>query len=437
MRATKKIVLMTSTAIAASIVASAASAGGFALREQSAYYQGTSFAGNGTSSSSISSMFWNPATITSMDGKIVFEAHNAFIIPKSDITGSNTVPNSLTTPTGLITTSYDTGDIGHDAWIPASYTSYNFNDKIYLGVGINGPFGLSTKPDDSNWTGAGYNRSSKIFSINLNPVVGYKINEMFSVAIGPQIQYADVRLTNASASPTIPGATLFPGQQLDGDGVGVGLTAGVTIKPTATTEIGIGYRSAIFTDIDGTIAAPNPANPFTTAVTDVKTVLATPDMVTLSAKQSITDNIRVLGTFEWTNWSRLKEPQITADATGATVTTLPFNYNDGYFLALGGEYDFNDKLTFRAGAAYEWSPIDDQIRSARLPDNDRIWVSAGASYVFNEHFSFDLGYTHIFGTDTDLNLVPGHQDYSASKGSLTGSVDSSVDILTASVRIKF
>jgi long-subunit fatty acid transport protein len=36
------------------------------------------------------------------------------------------------------------------------------------------------------------------FSINLNPVVGYKINEMFSVAIGPQIQYADVRLTNAS-----------------------------------------------------------------------------------------------------------------------------------------------------------------------------------------------------------------------------------------------
>jgi long-chain fatty acid transport protein len=75
------------------------------------------------------------------------------------------------------------------------------------------------------------------------------------------------------------------------------MTAGVTIKPTATTEIGIGYRSAIFTDIDGTIAAPNPANPFTTAVTNVKTVLATPDMVTLSAKQSITDDIRVLGTF--------------------------------------------------------------------------------------------------------------------------------------------
>jgi len=437
MRATKKIVLLTSTAVAASLGATAAFAGGFALREQSAYYQGTSFAGNGTSGGSISSMFWNPATITSAEDKINFEAHNTFIIPRAEITGTNVVPNSLTTPTGLISSAYDTGDIGHDAFVPSSYASYKFNDKIYLGVGINGPFGLSTKPEDSNWTGAAYNRSSKIFSINVNPVIGFKINEMFSVAIGPQIQYADIRLTNATVSPSIPGGSFIAGQQLDGDGTGLGLTAGITFKPTATTEIGLGYRSAIFTDIEGTIVAPNPANPFTSQTLGVKTVLATPDMVTLSAKQSVTDQIRVLGTFEWTNWSRLKQPRLTSTATGATVTSLPFNYKDGYFLALGGEYDYNDKLTLRAGAAYEWSPIDTNIRSARLPDNDRLWLSAGASYTYSKHLSFDLGYTHIFGSDTDLLLTPGHQDYSASKGSLTGSVDSAVDILTASVRVKF
>lgn len=437
MRATNKLVLLTSTAVAASLAASAAIAGGFALREQSAYYQGTSFAGNGTSGPTISSMFWNPATITAAEDKINFEAHNTFIIPQSEISGTNVVPNSLTTPTGLISTSYNTGDIGHDAFVPSSYASYKVTDQIFFGIGLNGPFGLSTKPEDTNWTGAGYNRSSKIFSLNVNPVASYKINDMWSVGIGAQIQYADIRLTNASASPTIPGATLIPGQQLDGDGTGFGITAGVSFKPTARTEIGIGYRSAIFTDIEGTIVAPSPTNPFVSQTLGVKTVLATPDMVTLSAKQGITDDIRVLATFEWTNWSRLKQPRLESTATGATVTTLPFNYDDGFFLALGGEYDFNDKLTLRAGAAYEWSPIDTEIRSARLPDNDRLWLSAGASYKYNKHLSFDLGYTHIFGADTDLNLVAGHQDFSASKGSLTGSVDSSVDILTASLRVKF
>ncbi len=435
--ASNKAILFTSTAVAASLFAGAAFAGGFALREQSSYYQGTSFAGNGTTGPSISSIFWNPATITGAKDGFTIEQHNTFILPKAEIKGTQTQgANSLGVgvPPVDVPTAVNTGDIASDAWVGSTYISYKVSDQVYLGMAVNAPFGLSTKPKDPNWAGAGYNRSSHVFSINANPVVGYKLNDMFSFAIGAQIQYLDVRLTNAGASPLAGVGTTA----LTGDSTGVGFTAGVSITPFKGTEIGLGFRSAVGHDLSGTVYLPVAAGGLPSGSYAINTKLITPDMITLSAKQEITDKIRLLGTFEWTNWSRLEAPKVLlSDLGNAQLTTLAFNYDDGYFLSFGGEYDFNEHLTLRAGAAYEWSPISTSIRSARLPDNDRIWVSAGGSYNFNDSLSFDLGYTHIFGTDTDLNIVPGHQDYASTKGSLTGTVDSSVDIISASLRYTY
>src|SRR5512132_4353988 len=56
-----------------------ASAGGFAVREQSTYGQGTSFAGV-AAGGALSSMFWNPATMTQVPG-IVSETNVAGVFP--------------------------------------------------------------------------------------------------------------------------------------------------------------------------------------------------------------------------------------------------------------------------------------------------------------------------------------------------------------------
>ncbi|MGA7183463.1 MAG: outer membrane protein transport protein, partial [Pseudolabrys sp.] len=34
-------------------------------------------------------------------------------------------------------------DVGNDALLPSGYFTYQFNDKLWLGVAINTPFGLS------------------------------------------------------------------------------------------------------------------------------------------------------------------------------------------------------------------------------------------------------------------------------------------------------
>jgi long-chain fatty acid transport protein len=410
------------------MVASAAHAGGFALREQSAYYQGMSFAGYGTTSDSISSMFWNPASLMGAGEGLTVEAHNSIILPYSDIDGTFS-GNGVTIPGSTA----GSGDIASDAWIPASYAAYRLNDQLVFGLGINAPFGLTTKPDFS-WAGQYYSRTSKVFSLNVNPTVTYQVNDMIAIAAGVQGQYIDVSLK--TADPFSGGART---NEIKGDDISFGATAGITIKPWKGTEIGVGYRSAIGHNLDGDLILPSgvPTSGIAAGTYAIGLGMMTPDMVNISAKQSITDKIRVLGTIEWTNWSRLKSPRAELDSNGATITTLHFNYEDGWFFSLGGEYDFNEQLTLRAGLAYEISPIDEDIRSTRLPDNNRWWLSAGASYALNDHLAFDIGYSHLIPESTKIDIGPGHQDYNASLGTYKADVDSNVNIFSASLRYKF
>lgn len=411
----KTLVLSAASAALCLTTATAAMAGGFALREQSAYYQGMSFAGYGTTGPSISSMFWNPAALSGAGEGFTNEVHGTLIVPNSEITGAFT-------PTGpLPASTVPSGDIGSDAFLPASYIAYRLNDQVVFGVSVNTPFGLSTKPDP-NWAGQFYSRSSKVLSINVTPTISYEINEMLAVAFGVQFQQFKVRLTTG-----IPNIAGFPSSILEGDGIGFGVTAGLIYRPLEGTEIGLGYRSGVGTDLGGSVETPLGA-------TAIGAKLVTPDMVNLSIKQRVTDTFRVFGTVEWTNWSRLKAPRVFNEATNATVTTLKFNYEDGWYFAVGGEYDVTEDLSVRAGVAYELSPVSDAIRSTRLPDNDRLWLSAGASYNLSDNIAFDIGYTYILSGDTPINIAPGHQDYNAAIGSYVGDADSSVNIISASVR---
>lgn len=412
----KRRVLLASVASAVLVAAAgSAQAGGFALREQSSYYQGMSFAGYGTTGPSISSMFWNPAALSGAGAGFTSETHNTLIVPESTIDGTFT-------PGAVPASSVSSGDIGSDAYIPASYVSYRLNDQAVFGVSINAPFGLSTKAD-FNWAGQFYSRTSKVTSVNVTPTLSYQINDMIAIGLGLQIQQFKVRLTTGIPNP--PG---FPSSVLEGEDIGFGATAGLIFRPFEGTEIGLGYRSAVGTELEGTVVSPG-------VTVLIGANLVTPDQVNLSLKQRVNDAFRVFGTVEWTNWSRLKAPRVFSTVTNAPVTTLKFNYDDGWFFALGGEYDVTKDLTLRAGAAYEISPVDDQIRSTRLPDNDRVWLSAGASYSWNDNLAFDLGYTHIFtAKSTPINISGTHQDYNALLGTFNGSANSSVNIVSASMR---
>ncbi|WP_413993431.1 OmpP1/FadL family transporter [Labrys okinawensis] len=379
--------------VAASLAASSSStalAGGFGNRLQSTIGAGLSFAGSGTDTYGLSGIYWNPAAIntaTSFD----WSSNYSFTAPYGQMRATNFGP---------LQGSVNSGDVGIDAIVPGTYGAYRINPDWVVGVAVTAPFGLSTKPDRP-WKGSAIAVTSKALLINTDLLVGYRVNDWLSIAAGPSIVYATARFSRdvAGVLPGYQGGTLK-----DLDDWGVGFTAGATIKPWQGGEIALGYRSPISLTLGGTLVsalAPVPTLP-------VEGKITLPDMVTLGFSQELTPQWTALASVEWKNWSRVQTVPFRVTSgplAGAVPTTLAFHYRDGWNMAIGAEYRWDEALTLRGGVGYEISPVDDSNRSTSIPDGNRIWLSGGASYAFNERLSVDFAYSHGFVQASKVNQI--------------------------------
>ncbi|NJM33858.1 MAG: transporter [Rhodomicrobium sp.] len=422
---TLKLGVSIAALMAASLAATtAAQAGAFAVREQSALYQGMSFAGSATGDE-LSSMFWNSAAAAAAPGMNT-ETHVSLVVPDTEIisTGTSILDGGL----GLDTNS---GDIGDPTPVAASYANYQVNERLFLGIATNAQYGFKTKPDNENFAGTPIATSSEIFSLNFNPTVAYKLTPELTIGVGAQILYADVRLRSSNTTGLI---VVSDGREVEVDDIAFGATAGITWKPSPGTTIGVGYRSRIEVDAEGTCSGTGLSNVALGgcgAGTDVTAELTLPDLVTASFRQQVNERIAVLGTVEWTNWSLVGE-QAEFKNGGNTVDVFPLGYDDGWFFALGLEYAYSPFTTLRGGIAYEISPISDEDRNVSLPDNDRVWLSFGATTRITEKISVDIAYTHIFVEDAPIEIAnPGGGNL------LVAESQSDVDIVSASFKYSF
>lgn len=405
------------------VSATAANAGGFAVREQSTVFLGSAFAG-AAAGGSLGSMYWNSAATAQFDG-LNTESSYTLILPDAEntVTSIGGFPVSVAAP-GVNPSS---GDIGIDALVSSSYAAYKLTNDMWVGLALNAPFGLGTKPEDLNYAGSALGRTTKFFSLNANPTLAYRIAPGVTVGAGIQIEWGRGKLQFGA-----PGG---PTSQFKGDDFAFGATAGILVEPVAGTSIGLGYRSRLTHKLEGNFdtfvpaGAPGAGTPFRVgAVGEVKL----PDIVTLSLRQVVTPDFRLLGTVEWTNWSRFDYLTLTADAPVGTIP-IPAKWDDGWFFSAGGEYDYSSQITLRGGVAYEISPTDDPTkRFTSIPDNNRIWLNAGLSYKWSEDTTIDAAYSHIFIQDGGFlrhpptNLTP-----------IAGVSEASIDLISVGMRTRW
>jgi long-chain fatty acid transport protein len=430
-RSLKSVLLACSGAAVLLAATTAANAGGFALREQSAAGQGSSFAGI-AAGGALSAMFWNPAIITQFNGKTI-EQDATGVMSHSSHSYSFSSLSTQPTP----------GSQGIDALVPSGYASWQLNDRFWLGMSMNAPFGLGVRyPGLSAASYASASRAN-LQSYNFAPTVAYKINDMISVALGVQAQYMKASY-DAFLSPSGPliGA-------LNGAGWSWGWTAGVTLTPLPKTQIGIGYRSALDQKINGSWDVPAAVAP-ATQPGSVHLTIPLPDTVTVGLRQGIGDRFTLLAGVEWSNWSRIGTiPVLQGNGNPVTLSgnalTFPFQYSDGWFYSLGGEYILNPAWTVRAGIAYEKSPVTDGVRTTRIPDDDRMWYSVGASYkpASMRGFTFDAGYSFIDVKNAPVCMGPAAlggcpgNPWSSPSTSYVGSVSSYINIVSVAVRYQW
>jgi long-chain fatty acid transport protein len=385
---------------------SAASAGGFDIHEQSTVFLGSASAGS-AAGGSLGSMFWNPAATAQFPG-LNSESSYTLVLPYGNVDITNS-------PFG----SGRSGDIGIDATTSASYGAYQFAPDLWLGIAITSPFGLATKPDNAGYPGSYLGVTSKLLTVNANPTIAYRIAPGITIGAGIQIEWAQGKLQFREPTGDVA--------QFGGNDWAFGATAGITIEPMAGTTIGLGYRSQMTHDLEGTAHGDIITGG---AVLPAVGTVNLPDIVTASLRQVVTPTTRLLGTVQWSNWSRFKDLPLS---TPAGELSMPANWDDSWFFSIGGEYDYSPNLTLRTGVAYELSPIDDPTkRIVQIPDNNRIWLSVGASYKWSEAITLDVGYSHIFIQDGGVDL------YSPlGQGPFVGNVEASVDLFSVGMRTKW
>jgi long-chain fatty acid transport protein len=221
--------------------------------------------------------------------------------------------------------------------------------------------------------------------------------------------------------------------RLGGDDWAFGYNFGVLIQPGPNTNIGLTYRSRVQQDFTGTadyiVPAPlNLSSRFRSSSATAKLVL--PDTAGISITHRLNADWTLYGDFNWTNWSQFRD--LRAFRTdGTLLTSTPQRYRNSFFISIGAAQRLNDKLTLRFGTAFDKTPVIDLYRTARVPDEDRVWLAAGLSYKVVENITLDAGYAHIFVNDSRI------RETSATGDVLTGKYRNSVDIISLGARARF
>ena len=428
MRLLGRTILPLTLVSSAVIASSVAQAAGFALREQSAYGQGMSFAGI-AAGGAISTSFWNPANISEVESK-EFEGILSLIDSESEIraTGASNV---------IYANLDDTGDVGDTSALPAIYFASRVNAKTAWGLSLTVPFGLGTEADRgtrSQYVGL----ESSAESFNLTPTLSYAVNSHFNVGIGLMLQKFDVTLTQALPVGATAGRfTRFdPVLELTGDDTAVGYTLGFNYQ-AGKTAFGLGYRSSIEHEIEGDLTVSELG-----ITSNIRVDLETPSLLTFGVKHQANSKLSLAATVEKADWSSVGILPVINRTTGGVQTlngrplALPFAYEDTTYYSVGGEYDYSSKTRLRAGLGYDETTVSANTRTTRLPDNDRYWLSFGGSYQLQAGLQLDLAYTRVWLKDeAEINIGPGHVAFTGLPYS--GTADPTVNIVAISLTKSF
>ena len=122
---------------------------------------------------------------------------------------------------------------------------------------------------------------------------------------------------------------------------------------------------------------------------------------------------------------------------GQTLTSVALHFKNSWRVGLGANYQLTPQWKLRGGVAFDKSPVQDAFRTPRLPDEDRTWLAAGAQWAFAPNVTLDFGLAYIFVKDASSNLVNQETATCVPRGSLVGTYEANVWILSAQMRWSF
>jgi long-chain fatty acid transport protein len=386
-------------------------AGGFAIGTQSGSGTGNAFAGGAAAADDASVAWYNPAAMTALPSGPQVAGALHFVRTSFKYTdGGSTGAFNIFQGNG--------GDGGGWAYIPNGFFVTDISPSLRVGVALNAPFGLKTEYD-ALWRGQLSALKSDIKTLNFNPSLAYKVNNMFSIGGGVSLQRIQAELTSGANAT---GSNIF---KLSADDISVGYNLGATLQPASGTRIGAHYRSSIKYKLrgDATFSAAPPANG------PVEAYLSTPASASVSAFQKVGPSVELMADVTWTQWNKLQQLTIIRESPGPAIPALNFQWDNTWRYSVGANYRVSQQIKLRFGLALDKTPTNDAFRTPRLPDQDRTWLAFGVQFKPSKQGTLEVGYAHEFVKNASVN-VPVSGQTTCAAGCLVGNFKDKADILS-------
>lgn len=377
----KKLFLTTALG-AACLYSVSAHASGYQLNEYSITNLGRSFAGAGVVGDDYSAIAYNPAGMT---------------LKKSGVQASFTMAEVASEMKGRGASSGEQTEMDFGVPLPAAYAQYQVNDKWFVGGGVYAPYGLATRYKKDSYI-ADSARESTLEVVDYNLSTAYKLNSKWSFGASFVARYIYGKMTNNINYPFVDP---IAESEFELDGWTYTGTLGIMYEPSGNTRIGLSYKPKSIQRVKGdhTITALNLYGMGIAGVyPDGKASPDLPETTLLSVYHKPFEKVAFTGSARFTRWGdSFEDFSMTSSFTKAAgLKPVDYSWQDSWTFSLGTEYYVNDNLTLRLGTAWDQSPTpDNRHRTHRIPDSDRIWLSAGLSWR-QDNMQFDLGYAHLF-----------------------------------------
>ena len=396
-------------------------AAAFQLNEHSASGLGRAYAGEAAIADNAAVLSRNPAAMTRFD-KMALSVSGTYIKPDVDVEG-----DIYAGPAKMASASQS--DIAPDAFVPATYFIQPLNDQWAWGIGMFSNYGLATEYSKNFAAGAGAG-DTELLTFNINPNIAYRINSNFSVGAGINAVYAKAEL-NRYAGALAPALTAKTGivhnsdtaiAHLKGDTWGFGWNVGTMYEVNEDHRFALTYRSQVDLSFDGDFKGLSSG--YNTVDGNLK--LDLPAQAEFAGYHRLNQQFAMHYSVNWTDWSAFQELKATSgqcnSTDGAGVCLYkPEKFKDSTRYALGGTWYINPSWEARIGFAYDKTAIEAEYRSLSIPDSDRVWYSAGATYNIDKDMSVDFGMAYLDGKKVDVNEgLTSHSDPVRWKGTSSG-----------------
>lgn len=384
-------------------------AGGFALNEQSASAMGVANAGAAANPENATTVFFNPAGMSQLSGtNLSFGAAVLDIDAELDRDSA-----SALTAAGNPVSGESGGDFAPFAILPNIYLTHELNDSVDVGFGLHAPYGL--KADyDNDFVGRYFADKTELTAIAFSPSIALNDGNGFSLGFGVNLLYAEGRLAKfqdysanyaQAQSLGYSGPAFEEGYvDIEGDDVAVTFSVGLLWEVSERTQFGLSAQSGTELELEGDATLTNVPQAaltaggldfsFATLSEKVVVPLEIPESITVGARHRLTDDITLLAGATWAKWSRFVALDVVSREENGAISALggpkygdpsyvghvSENWRDTWQANVGVIWQATPAWALKAGYAYDQSPVNERFRTARIPSDDRQWLTLGTQY---------------------------------------------------------